>query len=121
MENYSRAKTIDTYFELIDSKEMEFSKLRKSLESENIDKDELNIVVNQIDKQLIRAAQKRATHENGKNLFYGGLILTGAGVILTLGTYTGIIDFGNYYLVAYGPICGGLITAMTGKSKMNKI
>ena len=121
MENYSRAKTIDTYFELIDSKQMEFSQLRKSLEEKNIETKEINLVVNQIDKQLIRAAQMRASHENGKNLFYGGLTLTVAGIVLTLGTYTGIIDLGKYYLIAYGPICGGLITAMTGKSKMNKV
>ena len=120
MENYSRAKTIDTYFELIDSKQMEFSQLRTSLEDKNIEIKEINVIVNQIDKQLIRTAQMRASHEKGKNLFYGGLALAVAGIFLTLGTYTGIINLGKYYLIAYGPICGGLITAMTGKSKMNK-
>lgn len=100
---------------------MEFSQLRKSLEAKDIEQKEINIVINQIDKQLIRTSQMRASNKTGENLFYGGLILAGAGIVLTIGTYTRVIDLGKYYIIAYGPICGGLITAMTGKSKMNKV
>lgn len=118
MNNYSRAQTIDHYFELIDSGNMEFASLRKQLEEKDIPKDEISVVVRQVDKQLMRATQKRADHKMGKNLFIGGLCFSGLGVLLTFGTYSGLIDLGNVYLIGFGPITGGLIIAMKGKSKM---
>lgn len=120
MNEYSRADTIDHYFELIDSGQMEFSTLRKTLEADSIPMDEINIVVRQIDNQLIRSAQKRTDHSVGRNLFLGGLILSALGLILTISTYLGLINTGNVYVLAYGPFLGGLVIAMTGKSKMKK-
>ena len=120
MNEYNRAKTIDTLFEKVDSGELEFSKLRKTLEAQNIEKSEIDIIVPFIDRQIIRATQIKAEREKGKNLFYGGLILAGVGLIVTIGTLTGLIDLKGVGIIAYGPIAGGLITSMIGKGKMNR-
>lgn len=120
MSEYSRAKTIDEYFEKVDSGELEFSKLRKTLEAKNIEKSEIDIIVPFIDRKVIRAFQIRAEREKGGNLFYGGLILAGIGFIITVGTLTGLIDLKGIGIIAYGPIAGGLITSMVGKGKMNR-
>ncbi len=118
---YSKGNAIDYFFKKIDSHEMEFSSLRKQLESDGFEKDEINTIVRQVDKQLIRASELRAAHAIGKNLFYGGLFLAIMGVIMSVGTYTGIINIGNRFLIAYGPIAAGLIIALSGKAKMNRI
>ena len=117
---YTKENAIDYFFKKIESNEIEFSSLRKRLETDGFDKDTINTIVRQVDKQLIRASEIRASHAKGKNLFYGGLLLAFVGVIITIGTYTGIIDMGNKFLIAYGPVAVGLITALTGKTKMNK-
>ncbi|MFY0604886.1 MAG: hypothetical protein JXQ93_13180 [Flavobacteriaceae bacterium] len=120
MSEYNRAKTIDTFFEKVNSGALEFSKLRKALEAKNIEKREIDIIVPFIDRKIIRAAEIRADKEKGKNLFYGGLILAGAGLVLTIGTLTGLIDLKGVGIIAYGPIAGGLIISMIGKAKMNR-
>jgi hypothetical protein len=120
MSDYNRAKTIDSYFKKVDSGELEFSKLRKTLEEKNIAKGEVDIIVPFIDKKIIRAAEVKADREKGKNMFYGGLILAIIGLVLSVGTSTGLIDLSGLGIIAYGPIAGGLITAMIGKSKMNR-
>ena len=120
MSNYNRAKTIDIYFEKVHSGEIEFSKLRKTLEEKNIEKSEINIIVPLIDRKLIRSAEIKADNEIGKNLFYGGIILAGVGLILTIGTLTGLINLKGIGIIAYGPIAGGFITTMVGKAKMDR-
>ncbi len=86
----------------------------------NFNRTRVNTIVRQVDKQLIKAEELRASYALGKNLFYGGLFLALAGTLLTIGTYTGIINIGNRFLIAYGPIAAGLITAIAGKAKMNR-
>jgi len=119
---YSRAQTIDFYFEEIESGKMVFSDLRKKLESQGLEKEEVSIVVRQVDSALQKAAKHKASRAVGKNLFYGGIILSVAGILLTILTYTGaiVLGRGTHFIVAYGPITLGLITAFTGWSKMNR-
>ncbi len=120
MNNYNRAQTIDTYFERIDTGELEFSKLRKTLEANYIEKSEIDAIVPIIDRKLIRAVEIRSEQKQGKNLFYGGLLLASIGLVITVGTLTGLIDLNGIGIIAYGPIAGGLITCLVGKAKMNR-
>ncbi|MCT4589228.1 MAG: hypothetical protein N4A71_15505 [Carboxylicivirga sp.] len=117
---YTKGNAIDYFFEKVDAKEMEFSSVRKQLEMDGFEKEEISIIVKQVDKQLIRATELRAAHALGKNLFYGGLLLALVGIVITIGTYTGLINMGNKFLVAYGPVVTGLIIALSGKVKMNR-
>jgi hypothetical protein len=120
MENYNRAEIIKTYFKKVDSGELEFSKLRKTLEGINIEKEEIDIIVPLIDRKALRAMEIKADNAKGKNMFYGGLILAIVGLIVTVGTFTGLINLKGFGIIAYGPIAGGLIMAMVGKAKMNR-
>lgn len=117
---YNRAETIKSFTEKIVSGQMEFSDLRKTLENQNLESDEINVVVGQVNKRVMRAAQMKEVNTNGKDLLYGGLILAILGLILTIGTFTGLIDLEGIRVLAYGPIAGGLIMAMVGKSRMDR-
>ncbi|WP_405415281.1 hypothetical protein [Maribacter sp. Asnod1-A12] len=121
MSEYNRAKTIKTFVEKIATGQLEFSELRDTLEKQGLKTDEINIVVGQVDKRSTRAAQMKEVNANGKNLFYGGLVLAGAGLLFTIATFLGLIYLKGYGILAYGPIAGGLITAMIGKSQMKRI
>jgi len=120
MEDYSRAKTINDFFNKIDSGELDFSNLRKKLEESNIEKTEIDIIIPLIDRKILRSIEIKADNTKGKNMFYGGLILSTVGLIVTIGTYTGLIDLKGFMIVAYGPILGGLTSAMIGKAKMDR-
>lgn len=120
MSDYNRAETIKNFVEKIVSGQMDFSDLRKTLENQGLESDEVNVVVRQVDKRAMRAAQMKEINTNGKNLLYGGLILAILGLILTIGTYTGLIDLEGIGILAYGPIASGLIIAMVGKSQMDR-
>lgn len=120
MTEYSRAETIKEYFKKVDTGELDFSKLRKTLEEKNIEKEEIDIIVPLIDRKALRAIEIKADNAKGKNMFYGGLILSAIGLIVTIGTYTGLIDLKGFMIVAYGPILGGFTSAMIGKAKMDR-
>ncbi|MEN8139248.1 MAG: hypothetical protein ABFR62_12520 [Bacteroidota bacterium] len=116
---YNRAKTIDFFFDEINSGNMEFSDMRKRLEKGNVEDDEIKVVVKQVDKQLQRFAQNKSNQELGKNIMFGGLFISFIGLFITIATFTGIIDFGNYFILAYGPVGAGLIITFQGRSRMN--
>jgi len=43
-----------------------------------------------------------------------GAVLTFIGVGITLGTYTGLIDMGDSFLIVYGPFFGGISILFAG-------
>ncbi len=118
---YTKATAIDYFFNKISSNEMEFSAMRKQLESDGFEKDEINTIVRQVDNQLIRAEELEGSKAMGKNLYYGGLLVALAAALLTIATYTGIVNIGNRFLVLHGPMAVGLLIAYTGRTKMKRI
>ena len=113
-------ETVAIYSEKITSETMEFSELRKTQESKGYEQKEIDIIVNRVDRNLIKAAELKHEHSVGKNIFIVGLLIMAAGILTTVLTYTGIVDLGNEYIVAYGPALGGLVTALMGKMKMDR-
>lgn len=120
MKTYNRAKTADFYFEKVAYGSLEFSKLRKTLENEDIEKEEIDFLVPYIDRKLLRVAQVQAAHKIGKNIFYSGLVLSVIGLVITLGSLFGLFDSKGIGIIAYGPIVGGLATTFIGKSNMDR-
>ena len=114
----NRGKIIDHYFEKIESGDMEFSQLRKTLEKEIVDTEEINIIVRFIDNQLQRSAQTKVNKSTGISIFLGGILMTSIGLFITLGTFFGLINIGNSFILSYGPILGGMTIAMAGRNKM---
>lgn len=85
MKNYNRPNVIDDNFNKISSGKMEFSQLRKKLESDNIEPSEIKIIIiNLIDKRLIRNEQIKAENEKGKFMYYGGIVLAISSLIITI-------------------------------------
>ncbi len=99
---------------------MEFSKLRSTLENKNIEKKEIDIIVSLVDKKLLRANEIKADREIGKNLFYGGLILSVLSIVFSIITLLGIYDLGGYGVIMYGPIIFGFLLIVKGRNKMNR-
>lgn len=67
-------------------------------------------VDNEIHRRL--AGKSKAGKVNAT--FLVGAVVTLIGLVITIGTYTGLINMGNYFLLAYGPILGGLAIMFGG-------
>ncbi|MDG1572506.1 hypothetical protein OZ410_09275 [Robiginitalea sp. M366] len=116
----SRREYVAEYCDKIRSGSLEYSKLREELKLRIMDPEDIEIIVNRVDRDLHRMEVADAEKSKGKLMFLGGLIVTILGVGLTLLTYFGVIDLGDQFIIAYGPALGGLGIAAVGMLKMNR-
>lgn len=114
-----RAKIVDYYIQKIDENGEEFTilEIRRELEKNNVDEEEIRIIVRLVDNELQRRLIDKSTGDRSKEMIWFGGILTAIGLIFTIGSYTGIIKMGNSFLLAYGPILGGLSILFYGRSR----
>ena len=119
MKEYSRAKKIDQYQSRIISGELDLTTLRKKLQEDEVEEEEIAVIVKYMSHQLIRIEEKNATRIKGKNLIQGGALMSISSLLLTIATYLGWFDMGDYYLIAYGPFFGGLLMVFKGRNMMN--
>ena len=116
----TRRQLVEHYCSQIASGKIEFSDVRKSLETERYSEEDISVILERIDRDLDRMAIVKAEKHQGRQMLYLGLFVMLIGIFITVGTYTGIIDFGNNYIIAYGPALGGLGLALVGAVKMNR-
>ncbi len=109
-----RASLVDYYLSKIDNTDLDILEVRQEMERNGIPEEEIKIVVRLIDNEIQRklAGKSRAGKVNA-NFLTGGVV-TLIGLIITIGTYAGLIDMGSYFLLAYGPILGGLAMMFGG-------
>lgn len=115
---YKRAEAIDFFTEKALSGEIELPMVRKSLQKLGLDDAEIRVVVNQVDKALIKAHAKAADKKIGKNMFYGGIVATAVGLAMTVVTLTGALGSGKVIVIAMGPVVFGLGMVASGWMKM---
>lgn len=114
----SRKDYVAEYCAKIRSGKLDYSRLRSDLELKIKQKEDIEIIVERIDRDLKRMELADMEKSKGKQMFYGGLFVMISGVLLTVVTYLGIIDLGGGFLIAYGPALGGLGMILVGVVKM---
>lgn len=112
-----RAKIVDFYLRRIDDSNFDLSIVRKELESNGIPKEEIRVIIRLIDSEIQRRLQVKETNRYALKMIAVGSILTGLGVVITVFTYTGLLNMGNSFLIAWGPILAGLSIVLTGLAK----
>lgn len=86
-------------------------------EKNNIDEEEIRVIVKPVDSELRRRITTKSSADSSREITWLGGSITLAGLVLTIGTYTGLIDMGNYFVLAYGPILGGLSILFYGRNR----
>ncbi|RMA67688.1 hypothetical protein BXY75_0041 [Ulvibacter antarcticus] len=66
---HSIKESVGIYFEKINSGSMEISDLRKALESDNLEKHEIDIIVKRVDRDLMRMEVQKQNYSYGKCCF----------------------------------------------------
>jgi hypothetical protein len=96
---------------------MSFSDIRKQLVFKGLSDEQIKVVIRSIDNKIIHGAVSKSNKSIANQFIYMGLSVTGLGLLITIGTYTGFISMGNSYLLCYGPILGGLGILAMGFNK----
>jgi hypothetical protein len=118
------SKTLDELVEyFLDEKRkgMGFSEIRKILESKNIENERIKVIIRTIDSQITREETIKSQNQKARELIYIGAVVTLTGLIITAGTYLGLINTGNSFLLAYGPILAGIGMLFSGLTKYKRL
>ena len=115
-----RAQIVNFYLQKISNNDFEILDIRKDLERNNFDEEEIKIIVRLVDNELQRRLLADTTNKRSIDLVYIGAVIALVGLIVTVGTYTGMINTGNSFLIAYGPFFGGLSILFAGLAKKRR-
>ena len=115
----SRAKLIDHYLEKAQEPNFEIDQIRKDLNGK-IPEEDIRAIIRVIDSTVQNQAFTKTTNGRASELIVAGAILTLVGVGISIGTYTGLINMGNSFLIVYGPFLGGVSLLLTGMSQRRK-
>jgi hypothetical protein len=116
-----RAKIVDFYLQKITDNDFEISEVRKDMERNKFEEEEIKIIVRLVDNELQRRLLTATSNKKATDLVYIGTVITLIGVVITVGTYTGLIPMGDSFLIVYGPFLGGLATLFTGLAKRRRV
>ncbi|MBU0489244.1 MAG: hypothetical protein KKD31_14960 [Bacteroidetes bacterium] len=101
-------------------KGMEYSEIRKTLASKNLDEDRIKDLIRHIDNQIIKDELLKTKNRKAFELIIAGSVVSVVGLAITIGTFLGVINMGDSFLLAYGPILGGLGMLFAGLGKYRK-
>ena len=110
----SQSKLIAYYIEKSNDPNFSIDQIRKELEANNVADEEIRTIVRIVDNSIQRSALTGSANKSFKDLTYMGAFLMVVGAGITIGTFTGIINMGNSFLIVYGPFFGGLSMLITG-------
>lgn len=112
-----RAKIVNYYLQKIKDKDFEILDVRRDLERNSFDEEEIKIIVRLVDSELQRKLLTAEDNKKAIDLVLVGGVITLVGLIITVGTYTGVINMGGSFLIVYGPFFGGLSILFAGLAK----
>ncbi|MCU0382828.1 MAG: hypothetical protein MUF68_02065 [Cyclobacteriaceae bacterium] len=115
-----RAKIVDFYLAKIGQKDFDILQVRKELEKNNIDEEEIKVIVKLVDNEMQRRLIHQENDADNNHVIWVGGILTAIGLFITVGTYIGFIDMGNSFVFAYGPLFTGAAILLGGLAYKRK-
>ncbi|PZX49150.1 hypothetical protein [Algoriphagus chordae] len=116
-----RAKIIDYYLQKISDKDFDLYDVRKELEKNDIEEEEIRIIIRLLDNQIQRQLVQTSYRDKSKEMIGIGAVLTFVGALITIGTYTGILNTGDSFLIVYGPVVAGISILVGGLSLRKKL
>lgn len=116
----TRQEWIDHYLQRISDKNFEIYQVRRELEQQNIDEEEIKQIVRAVDTKLQDHILRSATRDDGTGFVRMGAFLMVIGVLLGIAVFIGVINRSNFFLFAYGAFFGGLSVLLIGFFRKKK-
>lgn len=95
---------------------MSFETVRNQLSQSNFSPEEIKFIIREIDNSLIYNDFKKQDKSSRNEFLRLGIFLTGLGLLITISTFFGIVNLGNQFILAYGPIIAGISVIIYSKS-----
>lgn len=102
----SREDLINYYLEK-KRKGVGFSEIRRELTGLSIQEDLITEIIRNIDDIILKEELEKSERNKENRLKLPGYILMVFGLLVTLATYTSIIDLHGRYIIVYGPVIAG--------------
>lgn len=115
-----RAKIINYYLPKVNNTDFTIYDVRKELMKNGMEEDEIKIIVKQLDNAVQQKMLLEYNNKQADVITKVGLVITSLGLLYTLGTWFGFIPMGDSFLLAYGPVLGGLSITFTGIARKRK-
>lgn len=116
-----RAKIVDYYLQKINDKDFDLYDVRKEMEKNNVEEEEIKVIIRLLDNQIHRGLAQKSYRDKSKEMIGIGAVLTFVGAMITIGTYTGILNTGDSFLIVYGPVIAGISIMVGGVSLRKKV
>ena len=103
-----RARIVDFYLEKIDNEGFEIDQVRKDLEANKFEEQEIRIIVRLVDNELQKRLLTQRNTNSRMELSGVGVILTLVGAIILFLSYFGVINSGQSKIWDYSILLSGL-------------
>ncbi len=115
-----RQQRIEFYINKLSEKGFEIYHVRRELESQNVDEQEIKFIVRAVDEELQKRLVMNAEKDQTTKFIRYGIILTAIGGVLLALSATRIIYFGENIYIGYVPFFIGLGMIVVGLLKKRK-
>ncbi|PWJ33505.1 hypothetical protein [Sediminitomix flava] len=113
----NKSQLVDYYIDKSQHPDFQLNEVRKDLQVKNIPEEDIKVIVRLVDNEVQKRALTQSSSKKGNEIMIAGGVLTFIGAGITIGTYTGIINMGNSFLIVYGPFFTGISMLFTGLAK----
>jgi hypothetical protein len=117
---HDRKKLADFFIEKLKASEMDIHHARQEMEKSKLPEDEIKAIMRILDREIIQIEIVKLENRRARELVLIGYVLTGLGLIITLGTFIGFIPMGDSFLLTIGPLAGGLSILFSGLAKRRR-
>ncbi len=98
----------------------EFTEIRKELEEKKVEEKIIKLIIRSIDNNILKEETSKVANLKAREVIVIGIVLTLIGIFITMGTYSGVIQMGDSFLFAYGPVFGGIAILLIGLNMRRK-
>jgi hypothetical protein len=116
-----RKQRIDHYIQRLSDKNFEIYDVRRELEQQKVEEEEIKIIVRAVDTELQARLLKSANPDHTALFNRMGIILVLTALALGVGALVGIINAGVFFIFAYGSFFSGISVLLFGIFKRKKV
>ncbi len=113
-------KRIDHYIQRLSDKNFEIYDVRRELEQQKVDEEEIKIIVRAVDAEMQDRLLRTTSPDYTAVFIRLGIILILIGLTFDLAIVVGIINAGVFFMFAYGSFFGGISMLLIGMFKRKK-
>ncbi|HYI77840.1 MAG TPA: hypothetical protein VEW65_09490 [Chryseolinea sp.] len=113
----NRQERINHYIKRLSEKNFVIYDVRRELEQQNVEENEIKQIVSAVDTELQARLLKTSNRDHSGVFIRIGIVLISVGVTLWFATFVGLLNLGDFFIFVYGSFIGGLSVLLVGLFK----